>query len=339
MNYQHFTANEFALDPGFRQWVLHPTEENTQFWNHWILKHPGKQTEIAAAIKLIRTAGLLADTEANHAFLEIWENLQANTKQQEKTRQTESALRYSRMAAIWIGFILLAGYLFWKVNQPVGPLIYTTSFGEIKKITLADGSLITLNANSSIRLAHKDWHKATSREVFLTGEAFFEVAKTKDKKSFTVTTADSIRVQVLGTEFNVNTRRKKTAVYLQSGKVQLKASATQLVMKPGDFAHYNKEDKQLKLRLMKEESQLAWKSNFFVFDDTPLLDIAQELEDIYGIKVHISDASLAQQRFTAKVPRNKVDVLLKVLAETLQVEIKRQSKEVQIQPRSASGNQ
>ncbi|QHT66545.1 DUF4974 domain-containing protein [Rhodocytophaga rosea] len=334
MSYQYYTANDFALDPDFRQWVIQPTEENARFWNNWIQEHPGKQAEIATAVELVRVAGLPADAVANQAFLEVWTNLQVNARQQVKTRRIESVLRYSRMAAIWIGFMLLAGYLFWKLDQPAGPVIHTTGFGEIKKITLADGSHITLNANSSIRLADKNWRNAASREVFLTGEAFFEVAKTKDKKSFTVTTADSIRVQVLGTEFNVNTRREKTAVYLQSGKVQLKASAIQLVMKPGDFAHYNKDDKQLKVALMKEESQLAWKNNLFVFDDTPLLDIAQELEDIYGIKVHISDTFLAQKRFTAKVPRNKVDVLLKVLAETLQVDIKRQNKEVQIQSRN-----
>jgi ferric-dicitrate binding protein FerR (iron transport regulator) len=336
MKYQYYSANDFALDKNFRKWVLNPTEENTKFWNNWLKQHPDKQKEITEARQLIQTVGLPADTEASTAFLEVWGHVQANAQQQVKKSRMEASIRYTRMAAIWIGFILLAGYLFWKVDEPTGPVTHTTGFGEVKKITLADGSLITLNANSSIRLTEGNWANAETRAVFLTGEAFFEVAKTKDKKSFTVTTADSILVQVLGTEFNVNTRREKTAVYLQSGKVQLKSTATQLVMKPGDFARYTKKDKKLKVEQIKEESQLAWKNNLFVFDDTPLLDIAQELEDTYGIKVHISDESLAQKRFTAKVPRKKVDVLLNVLAETLQVDIIRHTNKVQIRPRGGS---
>lgn len=182
MNYQRYTANDFALDINFQQWVLNPTEENTRFWNNWIKQNPGKQKEIAEALKLIHTAGLPADTEVDLAFLEVWWHLKANAQQKEKTRWMQTSMRFSRMAAIWISFIILAGYLFWQLDRPVSPVTYTTGFGEIKKITLTDGSIITLNANSSIRLADENWANVASRNVFLTGEAFFEVAKTKDKK-------------------------------------------------------------------------------------------------------------------------------------------------------------
>lgn len=335
MKYQSYTSHDFALDKNFQQWVLKPDEENNQFWIDWLKQHPGKQKEIAEAIELVRTAGLSIDHHANTAFLEVWNNLHANTQKADKSHPLRKVFRYSGMAAIWIACILLATYVFWNRNQPTAPLTYTTGYGEIKKVVLADGSTITLNANSSIRLSDKNWAKRISREVFLKGEAFFEITKTKDRKKFIVKTADSVAVQVLGTEFNVNTRREKTAVYLQSGKVQIDATAQKVILKPGDFAEYTKQDKKVNIGQAREENTLAWKNNFFAFDDTPLLDIARELEDNYGIKVIIADDSLTRKRFTAKVPRNKVHVLLEVLAETLQIDIVRQDNEVRVQPRQA----
>jgi ferric-dicitrate binding protein FerR (iron transport regulator) len=334
MKYQYYTSSDFALDRNFQQWVLSPDEKSNKFWNDWLQAYPGKGKEVAEAIKMVHMAGLSADHQANAAFLEVWGELHANVRKEERSRRLSKVFRYSRMAAVWIAFILLATYVLWDKGRPAVPVVYTTGYGEIKKIVLADGSKITLNANSSIRLSDKNWENEALREVFLKGEAFFEIARTSDHKKFIVTTADSVAVQVLGTEFNVNTRREKTAVYLQSGKVQISATAQQVMLKPGDFAEYNQQEKRVHLGQAREEDKLAWKNNFFVFDDASLLDIARELEDNYGTKVIISDESLAQKKFTAKVPRNKVNVLLKVLAETLQIDIIRQNNEVRIQPKS-----
>ncbi|MBK8505327.1 MAG: FecR domain-containing protein [Saprospiraceae bacterium] len=97
--------------------------------------------------------------------------------------------------------------------------IYTAGFGERQKIVLPDGSAVDLNANSSLRLGSQ-WVEGI-QEVWLEGEAYFEVEKNLSKGvKFTVHT-NGPDVEVVGTHFNVDSRKEETRIYLEEGKVCL----------------------------------------------------------------------------------------------------------------------
>lgn len=104
---------------------------------------------------------------------------------------------------------------------------------------LPDHSRVTLNANSRVTY-YEETHPQPVREVFLEGEAFFSVVHQERASPvpFIVRTPD-LTVQVLGTEFNVNTRRGRTQVVLDDGQIELQLPSEQkAAMKPGDLVEY-----------------------------------------------------------------------------------------------------
>ena len=328
MDYLKYSAEDFALDEKFQKWVLEPNEEVAGFWECWIKANPEQKAQVDEAINLIRAAGLSKDPKLNEAYLSVWKNLHAHavkSKMQDRAPQ----FRYLKIAAVFLG-LAICSFVLWNLAVKESSVEYRTAFGEIKEFILEDGSNVTLNSNSFLKVTG-NWKDKTSREVFLEGEAFFEIVKTKDKKSFEVNTADQVHVQVLGTEFNVSTRHEKVEVYLQSGKVKINSLAGEALLKPGDLIVYQRKDQSLTVKpnvLADDLDVLTWKSNFYVFNDTPLSEIVQALEDNYGYKVTVTDSVLNQKKITAKIPRKDVTVLLKVLSETLDIKIEQEGNQL-----------
>jgi len=322
MDYREYSVEDLALDGRFQKWVLTSDNESVVFWDQWVKENPQYQQKINDAIKLIRTAGLSGDKKLDEAYLEVWKNLNDNIIHSSKEREQTPRFSYAKIAAIFIGLIVCS-YFLW--NQFAGDKTteYRTAYGEVKEFVLEDGSKITLNSNSHLT-ATSNWNNKATREVFLEGEAFFEIVKTKEHKTFEVNTAEKVHVQVLGTEFNVSTRRQQVGVYLQSGKVKISSLAGEATLQPGDFVVYQKGDQVLVVKqnaLEVSPDLLNWKSSFYIFNDTPLSEIVNTLEDNYGYSVVIKDPSLNQKKITAKISRKDVSVLLKVLSETLNIKI------------------
>jgi transmembrane sensor len=321
MDYLRYSAEDFALDEKFQKWVLEPNDEVVVFWEQWIKENPGQRSQIDNAIELIQAAGLSKDPKLNEAYLSVWKNLNEHAVKTKQGNGT-SRFRYTKIAAVFLGLVV-GSFLLWNVFTKKTFTEYRTAFGEIHEYVLQDGSKVTLNSNSILKVSG-EWEDKTSREVFLEGEAFFEIVKTKDQKSFEVNTADQVHVQVLGTEFNVSTRHEQVEVYLQSGKVKINSLAGEATLMPGDFIVYQKGDQALVVKqnvLAETPDILSWKSSFYVFNDTPLSEIVQTLEDNYGYKVVMQDNTLNQKKITAKISRRDLSVLLKVLSETLDIRI------------------
>jgi transmembrane sensor len=328
MDYLKYSAEDFALDEKFQKWVLEPNEEVVDFWEQWIKANPGQHVHVTNAKKLIRAAGLSKDPKLNEAYLSVWKNLNDNAV---KTKQTTTASRfgYAKVAASLL-VLIASSFLLWSLFVKEQSIEYRTAFGEIREYILEDGSKVTLNSNSLLKVTG-GWKDKTAREVFLEGEAFFEIVKTKDRKNFEVNTADQVNVQVLGTAFNVNTRHEQVEVYLQSGKVKINSLAGEAILKPGDFIVYQRGDQALIVKenvLVEDPDILNWRSSAYVFNDTPLSEIVQTLEDNYGYSVVMKDNSVGQKKITAKISRKDVNVLLKVLSETLDIRIEQQGNQL-----------
>ncbi|ADB42244.1 FecR family protein [Spirosoma linguale] len=210
---------------------------------------------------------------------------------------------------------------------------YTTAFGETQALTLTDGSRVTLNANSSLRVPRWGFGKS-NREVFLAGEASFSVTHTPDDRKFIVRTAKKLDIIVLGTEFTVFARKRGARVVLNKGKVQLRyqegKTARQLLMKPGDLVTLDTRNhmalnpvKQSRFRSVSEEKR-------FVFEETTLEEVAYLLEDNYGLQVEIKNHELAERVLMGSFRADNVDQLLQSISELLDVNVVRQGQRVQI---------
>jgi transmembrane sensor len=213
-------------------------------------------------------------------------------------------------------------------------IIYSSGFGETKTILLPDHSKVVLNSNSSVRLSN-DWDDKKPREVILQGEAYFSVVHTVSSQKFIVRASDNVNIQVLGTEFDVKTRRNRTTVVLNKGKVQLnirdKKKDIQLTMKPGELIEVGSQS-EIKKQKVNPEIYNSWKINKLKFNQSTLQEIAFALEDIYGKKIIIENDSLKLRKFTGTVSRDNLNILLTGLSQAFDFEIIQNKDKIYFKP-------
>jgi len=227
-----------------------------------------------------------------------------------------------KLAASFVGILLISVVLYLGFYR-TDSIVYATQYGETKTLLLPDSSVVTLNANSKLRLVG-NWANTQPREVWLEGEAFFSVQHTLNDQKFLVHTP-KLQVEVLGTEFNVNNRRDKTTVVLSSGSVKLNAENLEhgLVMQPGDLVAFATNTNDFQQKIVDTELYTSWKNHRLVFDGTAIQDIAQILEDTYGLEVIIKDRELGQKKFKGTVPSHDLDILVQGLSESFNINVTR----------------
>lgn len=274
-----------------------------QCLDEWERQHPQYRPDIDTA--LTSYLALLNDTPVS----------------QPTARQFQMPIgRRSWFTPLWLAasLVLLSsvgGFLFRKA---LFYRTYETGNAQTRQVTLADGTRITLNANSSLSVPY--WNMDPSvRAVHLSGEGEFSVIHTTDHKRFRVETDDDFEVDVLGTEFVVYARDRGRKVVLNRGKVELTYQAgKRLTMKPGEVATLNDQSDQLKLSLTPQPERFsAWKKHQFYFDQTPLSEVALVLHEQFGLDIIIQDTALANRRlagyFLARNPQEIIDVLSPLL--------------------------
>ncbi|CAG5001044.1 hypothetical protein DYBT9275_02583 [Dyadobacter sp. CECT 9275] len=223
--------------------------------------------------------------------------------------------------------ITLLGLTAWFGRDAVTYKTYDTAYGETKAFRLTDGTQVTLNANSSLKVPRFGFGSET-REVVLSGEAFFNVTHTIDNKRFMVKTDENFEVMVLGTEFSVYTRRKGGKVLLKKGKVHVLFSEgkqkKELIMHPGDLITMPKSDARPVLKTNADTKMLtAWMGNRFVFDKTPLSEVLNQLRERYGIQVEIKEEKFTTRTVSGTFQPQSGEELLMLLSELFDFRLSR----------------
>lgn len=209
------------------------------------------------------------------------------------------------------------------VNDEGSELVYNTintPAGGEYRVTLPDGSKVWLNSLSSFKYPLK--FAGNRREVILHyGEAYFEVAKHTDDKTripFRVYT-DNQMVDVLGTQFNINTydsKKIKTSLVEGSIIVGVKSSSNSYPLSPGQQAQLNRKNGAISLESVNLDGIVAWKEGYFYFQDASLPTILEEFSRWYDIKVEYKN-SVQEYQFMGKIPRStELETAMEVLKTT-----------------------
>ncbi|MBY5956766.1 FecR domain-containing protein [Membranicola marinus] len=255
--------------------------------------------------------------------------LNIRTKLSNKIRkeQTTKSGKVRKFGSWWpkvaasLAFLLISGLgLMYYLNSPV---VIKSDFGEIVEIKLPDNTLVRLNANSEISYSRR-WTSQEVRTVSLKGEAWFEVRKDlKSHKKFVVHTRD-LNVEVLGTEFNVNTRNIATRVYLEEGSVKLRAldKNDSLMMVPGEEAGFDHKGSLSSSSSPVPRSAGNWKEGSMILKDVKLTQIFKEYENVFGVSYTVSDSELLNQKFTVIFPITDKRKAMDIIQDLVQVPLK-----------------
>ena len=212
------------------------------------------------------------------------------------------------------------GQLVYNATGSEAVMLYntmTTPRGRQYQLVLPDGSAVWLNAASSI--TYPTAFTGNERNVTITGEAYFEIAKDKSKP-FHVKTS-GIEVEVLGTHFNINAYGDAGSIKttLLEGSVKVKNNQSAVMIQPGEQAVASSAPTSPRIQVQADadiEEVMAWKNGFFKFNNTDIRTVMQQLERWYDLQV-VYEGTIPTDRFGGKLPRDaNASEVLKALEQT-----------------------
>ncbi len=246
--------------------------------------------------------------------------------ERKSTEQEGAKLRvmWSRPLKYVAAAVLLLVAVYYLLPQKDGLNIDTLT-GQTKDVTLPDGSIVTLSAQS--RLSYPKEFSPSVREVFLEGKAFFDVAKKADHPFVVKTTHASVRV--LGTSFLVDAKTPDVEVVVATGKVAMadKYGKQPVELLPGDAGKIEVKAGLIKKMKNTDSNYLAWKTKHLEFDKTPLMQVFEELEETYFVSVKLPQNLYNDCFLTATYHQQPIEAIMEIIGQTFNLNIQQNGKE------------
>ncbi len=337
MDYINFTAEELVLDDYFRKWVYGKLPKEDAFWETWVKNNPDKAAMVSQAKFVIRALEMEHITLADDKLEDRVKQIVASTK--------VKPLLYNnfwKFATASIVVLSLGLYYFGKkavLSKPNYEEMMmaekhpgfekVNNSNEPMKIGLSDGSVITLQPNS--KLSYPETFAADKREVYLSGEGFFDIAK-NSKKPFLVY-ANEVVTKVLGTSFSIKAYDKDVDVVVKvvTGKVSVQSKKADiknetfneqegLILYPNQMAVFERTPEKLRRTLI--DNPILIKSSKkvsqdFNFKNTPVITAFETLEKGYGVTIVYDNEILRNCSITAPLENEtlyeKLDLICKVI--------------------------
>ena len=226
-------------------------------------------------------------------------------------------------------------------SVPVALTKKSAMAGQKLTTTLADGSVVRLNSQSTLSFAEN--FNGNTRAVVLQGEAFFEVAR-DDAKPFIVT-AGGLTTTVLGTSFNVKAYPEddRIQVSVATGEVLVTLTSspagsggipnplsgqTGVLLTPNQAAKFNTATRNLEKIAVNTENLVAWKDGWLIFESRKMGEVVSVLERWYGVKILLKDEELKQKRVTLKQHHETLKAVLEILSYLADFEYRIENEEV-----------
>lgn len=197
----------------------------------------------------------------------------------------------------------------YKLDNSIDKLVYNQikiPYGKTFNVTLSDGTMVYLNAGSSLKYPVK-FIKGKKRIVILEGEAFFDVAK--DKKHPFVVKTSGVDVRVLGTKFNVTSYKEDAEIntVLVEGSVSLYNDAQpsqKSILTPGHKGSWDKNKLNIEIEKVDTKIYTEWMSGDLIFRKSSFNEILKKLERTYNVKIINNNPDLFNKKFNASFNKN-----------------------------------
>ena len=293
----------FLEDEYFVQWVLHPDENSNRYWENWISSH-SEQAEVMTMARQVvlsiqyKNTYKLADEE-QRALLENLLTQQGRLERKGDFHHHIPSQRYgtSKIAATFLLITMLA-YGMWAVikeskeqvksesDYQAAVIEKTSPKGQKLTIKLPDGSVVKLNAGSSVRYPQE--FAGHERNVSLQGEAFFDVVENPNKP-FVIST-DGLETKVLGTSFNVRSYQDEAEIKVAvvTGKVKISGpDGKSSVLLPSEMGIFEREKASITKDQYDFRKEISWKDGVLYFDKDDLKTVIKKLEMWYGVNFEV----------------------------------------------------
>ena len=195
----------------------------------------------------------------------------------------------------------------YQENGVENPSVLVVPFGKKARLKLSDGSLIWVNAGS--RVIFPEHFSGKKREVYLIGEAYFEVAHNKEKPFFVKTS--TITIRVLGTSFNVSSYPDDDFVsaVLKEGRISMEENSagifsSPIELLPNQMAVFRKDGKRIRVSKTNPELYTIWKDGILEFENQDINSLIIKVERFYNISLELKNPEIGKEKITGKLDLN-----------------------------------
>ncbi len=359
-DYSDYDAKDFLADEDFVTWAKEGKENKTLdlYWVEVMENNPAKADEITKARDLVRILSCQKVYSDNEGKEKIWRVIQTRTDEsgfvQYLNLTKQLIVRYRSVAAVlfvtilmagagWAGFSIRSEMI--KSDENVFTTIYSPA-GQKTEVTLPDNSKVLLNSKTTLR--YSSAFNVKNRDIYLNGEAFFDVAK--KSIPFEVKTA-AINIKVLGTAFNVKCYDDEDVVEatLVRGSMKIEkinsvtGSSEEILLKPnqkilflrnvsasGKAMDIGKESGTLTIREVEKiplqhvtqvelissydtEKSTGWKEGLLIVEGESLGDLSKKIERRYDVRFVFRDEKLKRYKYSGTLREYSLEQVLNAL--------------------------
>ena len=281
--YLQYNAGDFAEDDSFIRWVKGNSQSIDLDWSSWEKEHPTKASDIIKAKEIVNSIVFVEDLPAADTEDKLWTNIRnsINSGTQEAPKKPARFRLLYLGAAAAIGLVVLMMTVFSESYDTT----LQSDFAETKQISLPDGSTVQLNATSTLKYDKASWDE--NRTLFLEGEAFFDVEK---GSKFTVATKNGT-VSVLGTSFNVFTRKRDFSVLCETGRVEVKSKGKSKILTPNQKVTLNSKTLQFVERVSDSDKRSSWIKGIYNYRESTLEAVIADLERQLDLEIELPQGS------------------------------------------------
>jgi len=253
--------------------------------------------------------------------------------------QTNKRINFlGRFQAIAAGTLLLLTFSAWfyyskhfknhNTDSEISLTEISTVSGEHKIIRLSDSTHVILNSQSTLRFPQEFTEE--NRQVFLEGEASFDVTKNPDKPF--LIHADRFDVEVLGTSFNVNayTEDDLNTVAVKTGKVSVSNPQNKLLLTAGETVSIDKIKGNLNKSTINTDHISAWKEDKLIFENESLALISRTLERRFDIEIEFKNPELKSKLLNLQIKKQSLSNILEAMQLSAGFEYKREGRKIMI---------
>lgn len=305
---------ETAEQEAVKTWItLNPA--NQKYFEHFqLIWETSKQIQIPATIN------------TDDAWKRFQQRTQKTSPAQAPIKVLQPRRTWMKAAAIAILAIGTAALSYFLVDTSRSEPVIVSAGANPVRDTLPDGSLVTLNKNSSISYEEKF---TTDRKITVKGEAFFDV--TPDKTKPFVIDVNDVRITVVGTSFNVKNVNGKTQVLVETGIVKVTRKDKTLELHPGEKLLADPGSTSFAKDTVTDQLHQYYRSKEFVCDNTPLWKLVEVLNDAYGANIVIGKRELKNLPLTTIFYNESLDKILSVIAETFEISVVKKGDQIILQ--------
>lgn len=263
----------------------------------------------------------VSNPDEDGAWLRLQKRIDTTAGQPVPQIKTASKFTWLKIAA---SLLLLTAIGYYAYNQYYSTQIASNNTVAALTQNLSDGSSVTLNNGS--KLIYPNHFSGNQRLVQLSGEAFFKI--THDKTKPFIIKINTVTVSVVGTSFNVKNIKGNTEVIVETGIVKVNANGRQVLLHPGQKVVADKQSPDLVVQQTRGSLYNYYITNALICDQTPLHELVDKLNQVYGSQIIIANIRLNNLPITTTFKGQTLPEVLNIIAETFKIKVENKGNQI-----------